>query len=106
MCGPCADGWLDTRREDLLASAPRKGLIVLGHPPRRLTGGPIVTLGPTPESDPAEAASAVDDLVYDRPPVVEIHASRPATGQVWVAIPRPDGNGGIVSSNDWTPAAA
>jgi hypothetical protein len=107
VCGPCADGWLDTRREDLLASAPRKGIVVLGHPPRRLSGGPIVTLGPTPERDLAEAGTVLDSLAFDRRPVVEIHAARPAdAGPAWVAIPRPDGNGGIVSSNDWTPAAA
>lgn len=106
--GPCADGWLDTRREDLFASAPRKGLAVLGHPPRRLSGGPIVTLGPMPPGDPAEAATAFDPFGCDRRPVVEIHsAARPAAaGPAWVAIPRPDVNGGIVSSTDWPRAAA
>lgn len=106
--GPCADGWLDTRREDLFASAPRNGLAVLGHPPRRLSGGPIVTLGPTTPGDPSAAATAFDPLTCNRRPVVEIDAaSRSATaGPAWVAIPRPDIDGGIVSSTDWPRAAA
>jgi len=106
--GPCADGWLDTRREDLFASAPRNGLAVLGHPPRRLSGGPIVTLGPTTPGDPAAAATAFDPLTCNRRPVVEIDAaSRPAAAApAWVAITRPDIDDGIVSSNDWPRAAA
>lgn len=106
--GPCADGWLDTRREDLFASAPRNGLAVLGHPPRRLSGGPIVTLGPMPQGDPSEAAKGFDPLACNRRPVVEIDAAtRPAAAApAWVAIPRPDVDDGIVSSTDWPRAAA
>lgn len=103
LLGPCADGWLDIRRRDLVASVPRTCVAVLGHPPRRLSDGTVVTLGPASEGD----GEAVDSLVADRRPVVEIDAAkRPPSTPAWVAIPRPDGNGGIVESGDWTRAAA